>query len=66
MANESRDRKALSDVVLLDMLYEDRAEVEDEIQKLNYKLSELKRELILTEIAIHDILTDVDNGEESD
>jgi len=66
MANESRDRKALSDGVLLDMLYEDRAEVEDEIQKLNYKLSELKRELILTEIAIHDILTDVENGEESD
>ena len=66
MANESRDRKSLSDGVLLDMLYEDRAEVEDEIQKLNYKLSELKRELILTEIAIHDILTDVENGEESD
>lgn len=66
MANESRDRKALSDGVLLDMLYEDRAEVEDEIQKLNYKLSELKQELILTEIAIHDILTDVENGEESD
>lgn len=66
MADESRDRKSLSDGVLLDMLYEDRAEVEDEIQKLNYKLSELKRELILTEIAIHDILTDVENGEESD